>query len=65
MDIWAWVTELHTQLQEENPRLAWLLVYVPHYVVHNDVEMVDSLIPEALALSKSMNHPWMEVYFRH
>lgn len=66
MDIWKWVTELQEDLEKNGQeRLASLIQVVPHYSVNDEHEQVDSFIPEALALTKQIRHPWLELYFRH
>lgn len=66
MDIWAWVHDAQRELRESGQeRLAEILWDLQRYVSDGQHEQVDALIPEALALVRSVDHPWLEVFVRH
>jgi tetratricopeptide (TPR) repeat protein len=68
MNIWAWVQETKRRLQRgEAPelRLAELMNELPSAAVDEAHERVDSMVPEALALARELDEPWVEVFVRH
>jgi hypothetical protein len=66
MDIWEWIERTTDELSEAgHDRLADLIELVPGYVCDNEHELVDGLIPEAIALSRSVKNEWLELFFRH
>ncbi|TNE48260.1 MAG: hypothetical protein EP343_16745 [Deltaproteobacteria bacterium] len=65
MDIWRWLDDVYNEFKDDNPRLVWMLFRLPSFIVDNDHEMVDSLMPEALALARESKNPWIEVFLRH
>ena len=66
MDIWAWVNSLYDELMEAGQeRTADLLFRIPHLVANNEIAEAEALMPEALAAARSLENPWMEIFFRH
>jgi tetratricopeptide (TPR) repeat protein len=66
MDIWEWIERAQAELYETgNERLAELIELVPEYVCDNEHELVDGLVPEAIALSRAAKNEWLELFFRH
>ncbi len=66
MDIWDWVEETQKKLIEQgNHRLADFIDRLPSYTVDEEHEQVDAIVPEALALTKSIKNPWLEIFIRH
>lgn len=66
MDIWRWVSDLQDNLVKQgHARLAELLYELPGHVVDHRHDAVDATVPEALALAKSLENPWLEVFIRH
>ncbi|RKZ86342.1 MAG: hypothetical protein DRR19_15065 [Candidatus Parabeggiatoa sp. nov. 1] len=66
MDIWKWVLETQKDLTHQgHHRLVHLMRMLPHYTVNEEHVQVDALVPEALALARSIKNPWLEVFLRH
>jgi hypothetical protein len=66
MDIWEWIERTQDELYEAGQeRLAELIELVPEYVCDNEHELVDGLVPEAIALSRAVKNEWLELFFRH
>ena len=66
MDIWAWVREAERGLAENGRgRLAELMLRLPGLVCDDRHAEVDALVPEALALAREVESPWIEVFVRH
>lgn len=66
MDIWAWVSDLYDELEENGQgRLARLLYQIPDDLHENRVERLEASVVEAVQSARSLKHPWMEVFFRH
>ena len=66
MNIWEWVIKRIDSLYEENQfRLAHLLSRLPEHVTEREYEEVDAIVPEALALARAAEEPWLEIYIRH
>ncbi|SET54575.1 tetratricopeptide repeat protein [Thorsellia anophelis] len=66
MDIWAWVSDLYDELEENGQgRLARLLYQIPDDLHENRVERLEASVLEAVQSARSLKHPWMEVFFRH
>ena len=66
MNIFEWVGQVQGQLVEEGqPRLAQLMEVIPSLVTDDEHQMLDALMPEALALARQQGNPWVEVYLRH
>ena len=66
MDLWAWVNDTERRLRKEgHTRLADLIDRLPTEVCNDRHDRVDAIVPEALALAKSHELPWLEVFLRH
>lgn len=66
MDLWAWVNDLERRLRKEgHVRLAELVDRIPTEVCNDRHEQVDAMVPEALALARSLELPWLELFLRH
>lgn len=66
MDIWAWVRQSVTRLRDDGQhRLADLIDELPGWVCANDHAKVDAAVPEALALAKRLDDPWLQIFIRH
>ncbi|MGZ3451134.1 MAG: tetratricopeptide repeat protein [Polyangiales bacterium] len=66
MDIWKWVYEVEKNLRKDgHTRLAELVDRLPTEVCNDRHDRVDAIFPEAIALAKSIEHPWLEVFLRH
>jgi hypothetical protein len=66
MDIWSWVTELQKELRAQgHERLAAMLEQLPDAACDDRHEEVDAISSEALALTRSLDLPWAEVFVRH
>lgn len=66
MDIWRWVVETETTLIENGQiRLAEIIDELSHAVCDGRHARVDALVPEALALARAAEQPWLEVFIRH
>ncbi|CAB5721789.1 Uncharacterised protein [Delftia tsuruhatensis] len=66
MDNFAWVNELADRLEEQGQqRLAHLIHDVPYQKYLGNHALVEALTPEALAAARSLEIPWLEVYFKH
>ncbi len=66
MDNFAWVNELADRLEEQgHQRLAYLIHDVPYQKYLGNHALVEALAPEALASARSLEIPWLEVYFKH
>lgn len=64
--IWDWVNAEQRALTDAgHVRLAELIDEVVECVSRDDGPRADALAPEALALARALNSPWLEVYFRH
>ncbi|MEV4557106.1 hypothetical protein AB0K51_08920 [Kitasatospora sp. NPDC049285] len=65
-DIWSWVHDAHRQLAESGQhRLADALAEIAGHAVEGRNEQLDAMFPEALAASRALNLPWVEVFLRH
>ena len=66
MDNYAWVSELAEKLHEQGQeRLAHLIHDIPTQKFEGNHALVEALVPEALAASRSLEIPWLDVYFKH
>lgn len=66
MDIFQWIEDLSDELREAGQyRLVELINRIPHELHENHPERVEAMLPEALAAARAMQHPWLEVFFRH
>jgi hypothetical protein len=66
MDLWAWVNETERRLRKEgHGRLADLIDRLPNEVCNDRHDRVDAIVPEALALAKSLDLAWIEVFLKH
>lgn len=66
MDIWQWVHDLTPELRKVGQsRLADLIRRLPAETVDDHHDRVDALAPEALALARAAQLPWVEVFVRH
>lgn len=66
MDIWSWVNTKRLDLiSAGQDRLAQLVAEVPSAVCDNEHARVDAIIPEGVAMSRALDEPWLELFFRH
>ncbi|HLJ63625.1 MAG TPA: hypothetical protein VKT70_05935 [Stellaceae bacterium] len=66
MDIFNWVVELARRLKSDGQdRLADLMFDIADATVEEQHARVDAILPEALALARSLKLPWVEIYLRH
>ena len=66
MDIWAWYEDALEDLRRDgHQRLVELLETFPSLLRENEHEQFDALLPEALALTRAIDHAWLEVFLRH
>ncbi len=66
MNIWSWVEDTQDELRETgNGRLADLIDRLPSAVLEDANDEVEALVPEALALARSLELPWVEIFVRH
>lgn len=64
--IWGWVNKLQEELDEAGQnQAAQLIDKLSDDVAELNIGKVEAAMPEALALSRSLQNPWLEVYFRH
>lgn len=66
MNIWQWVENLQMDLAEAGqPHNAQLIENISSYCADQEVEKVEALLPEAKALCKTLENPWLSVYVGH
>ncbi|HEC85721.1 MAG: hypothetical protein DRR19_15070 [Candidatus Parabeggiatoa sp. nov. 1] len=66
MDIWKWVSETQAELTHQgHHRLVHLMEMLSYSTVTENHVQVDALVPEALALARSIKNHWIEVFIRH
>jgi tetratricopeptide (TPR) repeat protein len=68
LNIWAWVQETKKRLDRGDPReqrLSDLMNELPSAAVDEAHDRVDSMVPEAVALARELDEPWVEVFIRH
>lgn len=66
MNIWKWVNDTKKELRAAgNSRLADLVDEIASNVYNDRIALAQAALPEALAGARAINHPWLEVYFRH
>ena len=68
MNIWAWVRETRERLEQGDPtasRLAQLMRELPSAAADEAHERVDAMVPEATALARELEEPWVELFIRH
>lgn len=66
MNIWEWLDDAIEQLLDAgNTRLAVLLMEIPTATCDDNHAAVDAMVPEALALARASDNPWLEVFIRH
>lgn len=66
MDIWNWVEKLQGDLRQAGQaQNAYLLNRLADDVSELQVDRVDALLPEARALGKALDNPWVDVYVGH
>ena len=66
MDIWNWVEKLQDDLRQAGQaQNAHLLTRLVDDVCELQVDRVDALLPEARALGKALENPWVDVYVGH
>ncbi|KAG1360304.1 hypothetical protein G6F61_014439 [Rhizopus arrhizus] len=66
MDIWNWVEKLQGDLRQAGQaQNAHLLNRLAAEVSELRVDLVDALLPEARALGKALDNPWVDVYVGH
>lgn len=66
MDIWNWVEKLQDDLGQAGQRQsAQLLTQLTDEVCELRSDRVDALLPEARALGRTLDNPWLEVFVGH
>ncbi|MDR3087609.1 MAG: hypothetical protein LBU45_06630 [Azoarcus sp.] len=66
MDIWKWVEKLTDDLNQAGQSAsARILDELPGYICELEMERAEALIPEARALARSLENPWLEVFVGH
>jgi len=66
VNIWEWVNQAMRELDEQgHHRLAALMDRLPSAVIEVEKDEVEAIVPEALALARSLELPWVEIYIRH
>jgi tetratricopeptide (TPR) repeat protein len=68
MNIWGWVRDTTARLRAGEPaahRLAQLIDDLPTAAVNEAHERVDAMVPEALALARELDEPWVQLFVRH
>ena len=66
MNIWEWVNQAMRELDEQgHHRLAALMDRLPSAVIEVEKDEVEAIVPEALALARALELPWVEIYIRH
>lgn len=66
MDIWDWVFRLENDLEEAGQEHASKIIdQLTTEILEMNIGKAEALIPEAIALSRSLKNPWLEVFFRH
>lgn len=66
MDEWEWITQVQQQLLDNgHQRLAFLIAQMSHLTVNNQHAQVDAVVPEALALTRQLKLPWVEIFIRY
>lgn len=66
MDIWDWVFRLENDLEEAGQEHASKLIeQVSTEILDLNIGKAEALLPEAIALSRSLNNPWLEVFLKH
>lgn len=66
MDIWAWVNDKEEELRNAgHHRLADIMDELPGLVVDNEIELIESIVPEGLALARALGEKWVELFIRH
>lgn len=64
--IWDWVSKLQNDLRDiGQEKSAQLIDQFSDDVSDLHVHRAEATLPEALALSRHLKNPWLEVYFRH
>lgn len=63
MDIWRWVIDLgRSEREAGRPALERLVDALPAAVVDDEYARAAALVPEGIALARSMRSPWLEVF---
>jgi hypothetical protein len=66
VNIWAWVEDVQHELVESGQgRLAELIDRLPGAVLEDANAEVEAIVPEALALARALELPWVEIFVRH
>jgi tetratricopeptide (TPR) repeat protein len=68
LNIWAWVRETRERLEHGDAsaqRLAELMRELPSVTADEAHERVDAMVPEAIALARELEEPWIELFIRH
>lgn len=66
MDIWAWYHERVEQLYKDGQhRLVEIMESISSLTVDGEHDKVDAMVPEGLALARSIKDPWLELFLRH
>ncbi|GHT91461.1 hypothetical protein FACS1894116_00020 [Betaproteobacteria bacterium] len=66
MEMWKWFEKLARSLREAGQEASVnLLEELSDHVGELEIERADALLPEARALAKSLQNPWLEVFVGH
>ena len=66
MDIWDWVFDAQRELRASGQeRLADIVDQVPPLAADGQHEQVEAMVPEGIALARTIEHPWIELFLRH
>lgn len=66
MDIWQWVKTLQTSLDEAGQgHNAQLIEAISSYAADQEVEKAEAILPEAKALCRTLENPWLSVFVGH
>ncbi|MDR0996887.1 MAG: hypothetical protein LBL69_04395, partial [Zoogloeaceae bacterium] len=66
MDIWHWVEKLTDELEEAGQeRAASLFFRFANSASDLNLSQAEALLPEVMALAKTLKNPWAEIFFRH
>jgi hypothetical protein len=66
MDIWKWIEKLEDTLHEAGQDASIrTLEDLSSHVCDLEIARAEALLPEAKALAKSLNNPWLEVFIGH
>jgi len=65
LDIFSWLDETLTELDEHDPQLAHDLVRLSGWACNGEPARVDAALPRIVARARQLDLPWVEVYARH